>query len=75
VTIYLYEYYSDNTWHYKSQGSAYVWPGGGSSNWANARWVCGVPPYGTAGGRSLVVIKSPGTGASGYTPAQNLICG
>lgn len=66
---------TDKTWHWQSTGTAYVWPGGGSANRAVARQACTIPPpYGTAGWRSLVVINSPGSGASAYTPAQNLVC-
>src|SRR5690348_13241622 len=71
VRIYLYEYFSDQTWHFQSSGSAYVWPGGGSGNRATARQVCeGVA---LAGWRSLIAV-SIGNGASAYTPAQNLNC-
>lgn len=71
VYIGLQEYYSDNTWRTKATGSAYVWPGGGSSNWANARHVCEstVP----AGWRSYIVVYI-GNGASAYKPALNLAC-
>ena len=71
MTIWLYEYFSDGTWHYQATGQAYVYPGGGSANRAVARQICeGVA---LAGWRSLVRV-SIGTGASGYTPAQNLYC-
>jgi len=71
VTIYLYEYFSDGLWHWQGTGQAYVWPGGGSANWANVRQICtGVIP---AGWRSLIVVRI-GNGASAYTTAQNLPC-
>lgn len=71
VTIYLYEYFSDGTWHWQGTGSAYVWPGGGSANRAVVRQVCG--GVALAGWRTLVVVTL-GNGASAYTPAQNLNC-
>jgi hypothetical protein len=70
VKVYLYEYFSDHTWHYQAMGKATVWPGGGSQR-ATARQVCeGVA---SASWRSLITVKI-GTGASAYTPAQNLNC-
>jgi hypothetical protein len=71
VTIYLYEYYSDGTWHYEGTGTKYVYPGGGSANRAAVRTVCtNVVP---AGWRTLVVVKI-GIGASAYTKTLNLPC-
>ncbi len=71
VTVYLYEYFSDGTWHYQASGSKYVYPGGGSVNRAVARQVCeGVAP---ASWRTLITV-SIGTGASAYTAVQNLNC-
>ena len=71
VTIYLYEYYSDNTWRWKNTGSKYVYPGGGSANRAAVRINCtGVVP---AAWRTLVVVKI-GAGASAYTKTLNLPC-
>ncbi len=55
VTVRLYEYFSDGTWHYQAYGQTYVWRGGGSANWATARLVCeGVA---LAGWRSLVAVN------------------
>ena len=71
VTIYLYEYYSDNTWRWKNTGSKSVYPGGGSANRAAVRINCtGVVP---AAWRTLVVVKI-GAGASAYTKTLNLPC-
>jgi hypothetical protein len=71
VTIYLYEYYSDNTWRWKNTGSKSVYPGGGSANRAAVRIGCtGVVP---AAWRTLVVVKI-GAGASAYTKTLNLPC-
>lgn len=71
VTIYLYEYYSDKTWHWKNTGSKSVYPGGGSANRAAVRIACtGVVP---AAWRTLVVVKI-GAGASAYTKTLNLPC-
>jgi hypothetical protein len=72
VTIGLQEYFSDGIWRNKGTiGSAYVYPGGGSARRATARDLCvGVA---LAAWRSYVRV-SIGTGASAYTPAQNLNC-
>jgi len=71
VTIYLYEYFSDGTWHYQAKGKKTVWPGGGSANRAVARQQCeGVA---RASWRSLVVVKL-GNGASAYMPGETLNC-
>lgn len=71
VTIWIQEYFSDRTWHTQGSGQAYVWPGGGSSNWANARQVCEgvalVP-------RRALVSVNIGTGASAQTDFRNLNC-
>jgi len=72
VYIGLQEYFSDGTWHNQGAiGSKYVYPGGGSANWANARQVC--EGFALAGWRSYVYVTI-GNGASAYTPAQNLNC-
>ena len=71
MTIYLYEYFSDGTWHYQAKGQKTVWPGGGSANRAVARQECeGVA---RASWRSLVVVKL-GNGASAYLPVETLNC-
>jgi hypothetical protein len=71
VTIGLQEYYSDGSWRTKATGSAYVYPGGGSANWANARHIC--ESVVVAGWRSYVIVTI-GNGASANTAAQNLAC-
>jgi hypothetical protein len=67
----LQEYYSDGSWRTMATGSAYVYPGGGSSNWANARHIC--ESVVVAGWRSYVIVNI-GNGASANTAAQNLAC-
>jgi hypothetical protein len=71
VYIGLQEYYSDNTWRTKATGQKYVWPGGGSANWAAAHATCVNTKL--AGWRSYVIVYI-GNGASAYTAAQNLYC-
>jgi hypothetical protein len=73
TTVYvgLQEYYSDQVWRTKATGSAYVWPGGGSANWANARRVCESAV--TAAWRSYIIVRI-GNGSSAYTTGQNLPC-
>jgi hypothetical protein len=71
VSVGLQEYYSDKTWRTKATGSANVWPGGGSANWANARHVCESTVI--AAWRSYIIVKI-GNGASAYTTGQNLAC-
>jgi hypothetical protein len=71
VYIGLQEYYSDKTWRTKATGSAYVWPGGGSANWATARRTC--ENTFVAGWRSYIIVYI-GNGASAYTTGQNLAC-
>lgn len=58
-------------WRTEATGSAYVYPGGGSGNRANARSTC--QNTRTAAWRSYVIV-SLGNGASAYTAAQNLAC-
>jgi len=71
VYIGLQEFYSDGLWRTKDTGSAYVWPGGGSANWATARRTC--ENTFVAGWRSYIIVYI-GNGASAYTPTQNLAC-
>lgn len=71
VYIGLQEFYSDGIWRTKDTGSAYVWPGGGSANWATARRTC--ENRFVAGWRSYIIVYI-GNGASAYTPGQNLAC-
>lgn len=71
VYVYLQEYYSDGSWRTKARGSAFVYPGGGSGNRANARRRCENPFV--AGWRSLVIVQI-GNGDSTYTPGRNLPC-
>jgi hypothetical protein len=71
VYIGIQEYYSDGSWRTKATGQKYVWPGGGSANWAAAHAYCDNTKL--AGWRSYVIVYI-GNGASGYTPAFNRYC-
>jgi hypothetical protein len=75
VEIVLQEYFSDGSWRSRGQGGqATVYPGGGSSNWANARAVCQTKTV--TGWRSVVHVYPVGQSgsASHTTPAVNIAC-
>jgi hypothetical protein len=75
VEIVLQEYFSDGSWRSRGQGGqATVYPGGGSSNWANARAVCLTKNL--TGWRSVINVYPVGESGSGSdtTAAQNIYC-
>jgi hypothetical protein len=75
VDIVLQEYFSDGSWRDRGQaGQKTVYPGGGSSNWANARAVC--LTTNRTGWRSFVQVYPVGESGSGSytTPSINRDC-